>query len=83
MIRNMALHLRVKDQNGFETFFRVQRKTKMRKVFSAYATKVGVPLDALRFLLDGQRVDPADTFQTLELEDGDQIDCVLEQRGGA
>ncbi|CAM9584695.1 unnamed protein product [Hapterophycus canaliculatus] len=54
----------------------------MEKVFTTYATRKGVSVSALRFLLDGQRVAPEDTPTSLELEDQDQIDCMLEQQGG-
>ena len=41
----------------------------------------------LRFFVDGERIrgeDTSDTLQLskLQLEDGDQIDCMLEQFGG-
>ena len=69
-------------QNGEETFFKVKANTKMSKVFNAYAKRKGVAGGALRFLLDGQRINPEQTPGDLELEDQDQIDCVLEQQGG-
>jgi small ubiquitin-related modifier len=54
----------------------------MSKVFNAYATRKGVDSKALRFLLDGERIAEDQTPKTLELEDEDQIDCLLEQLGG-
>jgi len=36
----------------------------------------------LRFFMDGDRIREDDTPETLKLEDGDQIDCMLEQTGG-
>jgi small ubiquitin-related modifier len=54
----------------------------MGKVFNAYVQKKGLDLTAVRFLLDGDRIDEQATPKTLELEDDDQIDCVLEQLGG-
>ncbi|KAL3798993.1 hypothetical protein HJC23_005132 [Cyclotella cryptica] len=69
--------------NGEELFFKVKRNTKMSKIFNAYATRKGVQSSAIRFLLDGERVRPDDTPKMLELEDQDQIDCVLEQSGGS
>ena len=55
----------------------------MSKVFKAYASRKGVEESALRFLLDGERISDTDTPKMLELEDEDQIDCVLQQVGGA
>ena len=54
----------------------------MSKVFGAYAQRKGVQQSSLRFLLDGERINPEDTPKSLELEDQDQIDCLLEQYGG-
>ena len=54
----------------------------MSKVFHAYATRKGVNETALRFLLDGERINKDTTPDALELEDQDQIDCLLEQTGG-
>ena len=54
----------------------------MEKVFSTYAQRKGVQVNSLRFLLDGERIDPSSTPKQLELDDQDQIDCMLEQMGG-
>lgn len=54
----------------------------MSKVFATYAAKKGVQPNAVRFLLDGERIENDSTPKMLELEDQDQIDCVLEQTGG-
>lgn len=52
------------------------------KVFEAYADRKGVDVASLRFLLDGERINETDSPKMLELEDEDQIDCVLQQVGG-
>ena len=80
---NEQITIRVKDQTGEETMFKIKKSTKMSKVFSAYAQRKGVDAAALRFLLDGERINDTDTPKMLELEDEDQIDCVLQQVGGA
>ena len=53
------------------------------QVFEAYADRKGVDVASLRFLLDGERINETDSPKMLELEDEDQIDCVLQQVGGA
>lgn len=55
----------------------------MQKIFGAYAQRKGVDPSSLRFLLDGDRIQGDQTPKMLELEDEDQIDCVLAQMGGA
>mmetsp|Transcript_3645 Transcript_3645/g.3444 ORF Transcript_3645/g.3444 Transcript_3645/m.3444 type:complete len:97 (+) Transcript_3645:180-470(+) len=74
--------IRVRDQTGEETVFKIKKTTKMAKVFNAYSQRKGVDSNSLRFLLDGERITEDQTPKTLELEDEDQIDCVLEQVGG-
>jgi len=80
---NEPITIRVKDQTGEETMFKIKKSTKMSKVFSAYAQRKGVEPASLRFLLDGERIGPDETPKMLELEDEDQIDCVLAQVGGS
>jgi small ubiquitin-related modifier len=80
---NEPITIRVKDQTGEETMFKIKKSTKMSKVFSAYAQRKGVEEKSLRFLLDGERILETATPKMLELEDEDQIDCVLAQVGGS
>mmetsp|Transcript_1216 Transcript_1216/g.1771 ORF Transcript_1216/g.1771 Transcript_1216/m.1771 type:complete len:96 (+) Transcript_1216:109-396(+) len=75
--------IRVRDQTGEETYFRIKKTTKMAKVFETYAEKKGIQANSLRFLLDGERIKGDQTPKQLELEDQDQIDCMLEQMGGS
>ena len=79
---NEPITIRVKDQTGEETMFKIKKSTRMSKVFAAYAQRKGVDLGSLRFLLDGERIGDDQTPKMLELEDEDQIDCVLTQVGG-
>jgi small ubiquitin-related modifier len=50
------LSIALKDSNGELTHFKVKKKTKMGKIFDAYAAKKGVEVGNMRFLLDGDRV---------------------------
>mmetsp|Transcript_28725 Transcript_28725/g.92487 ORF Transcript_28725/g.92487 Transcript_28725/m.92487 type:complete len:104 (+) Transcript_28725:94-405(+) len=90
-----ALNIRIRDQGGEETFFKVKKSTKLEKVFNAYSQRTsplvrrlspsvgkGVNAQSLRFLFDGSRVRPEQTPQDIDMEDGDQLDCMLEQQGG-
>ena len=69
-------------KTGEETYFKIKKSTKMQKVFDTYAQRKGVQASSLRFLLDGDRIQPDQTPKQLELDDQDQIDCMLEQSGG-
>ena len=75
--------LKVRDQAGEVMFFKVKKGTEMRKIFDAYAQRLGVNVKNLKFTLDGDRLKETDTPKMLELNDEDQIDVFLEQVGGA
>ena len=80
-LKMQPLTIRIKDGNGEETQFRVNPTVYMAQVFIAYSHRRGVSRATLRFLLDGERVGDFDTPYLLALEDGDQIDAILEQVG--
>ena len=48
-----------------------------------YSQRKGVNSNSLRFLFDGQRVRGDQTPADIDMDDGDQLDCMLEQQGGA
>ncbi len=77
-----TITIRVKEQGGEETYFKVKKSTKMGKVFEAFANRKGVQKTALRFLLDGERIGEGQSPEDLDLLENDQIDCLLEQTGG-
>jgi small ubiquitin-related modifier len=66
-------------KTGEETFFKIKKSTRMQKVFDTYAQRKGIQATSLRFLLDGEKIGPDQTPKMLELDDQDQIDCMLEQ----
>lgn len=77
-----VITIRVKDQTGDELCFKVKKSTKMSKIFDSYAQRRGVATNALRFMIDGERIQPDHTPKMLELDDNDQIDVMLEAVGG-
>jgi len=75
------INIRVKDTNCEETMFKIKRSTKFKKLFSAYASREGVNVINLSFMLDGENINPEVTPAYLDLEDDDQIDVILRQCG--
>jgi small ubiquitin-related modifier len=67
----------VKDQTGEVTMIKMYNSSMMSKVFSAYEKIKGVEKASFRFLLKGERIYETDTPKILNLDDKDQIDCVL------
>jgi small ubiquitin-related modifier len=54
----------------------------MKKVFDAYAQHIRVQPDSHLFFLDGERISETKTAKETGLQDGDEIDCFIEQTGG-
>jgi small ubiquitin-related modifier len=73
--------VRVKGQDGTEVHFLITRTTRFRDVFHAYCAPEELELSSVRFLFDGQRMDPSATMHDLCMWDHECIDAMLEQVG--
>lgn len=49
----------------------------------AYCQREGLPPDSVRFLYDGERINRDQTPEELDMQDGDEIDALVEQTGGS
>lgn len=76
------ISLRVVDQNGGEVFFRTRRTTPLLKLMKAFSDRKGIPQNTVRFLYDGNRIPDDATAKSLDMEDNDVIDVLLQQTGG-
>jgi small ubiquitin-related modifier len=74
--------LRLIGSDGKEIIIRVAKKTTFDRVFKAYNTRTDSKPGTVRFLFDGTRINETDTPKSLELEDNDVIDALLQQTGG-
>ena len=72
----------VRRLNHTVPFLQVKKETKFQKIVEAYAQRKGINGASLRFMIDGERVQPDSTPKMLELEDNDQVDVMLETVGG-
>ncbi|KAL3604917.1 hypothetical protein D5086_005776 [Populus alba] len=77
------INLKVKGQDGNEVFFRIKRSTQLKKLMNAYCDRQSVEINSIAFLFDGRRLRGEQTPDELEMEDGDEIDAMLHQTGGA
>jgi small ubiquitin-related modifier len=80
---NTPINVKVVSSTGDEVFFKIKRNTKLSKLQGAYATKVGKDVGSIRFLYDGSRITDDDTPASLDMEDNDTIDVMVEQVGGS
>eukprot|EP00984_Skeletonema_dohrnii_P006857 scaffold2436_cov80-Skeletonema_dohrnii-CCMP3373.AAC.10 len=67
----------VMDQGGEVTQYRLRSTTKMRKLFLAHASRRGVDVSDLRFILRGKAILPEDTPERLGLDSNDRIVVAL------
>ncbi|KAK7452722.1 SUMO protein smt3 [Stygiomarasmius scandens] len=79
---NAPINVKVVSSTGDEVFFKIKRSTKLSKLQGAYAAKVGKDVGSIRFLYDGSRISETDTPASLDMEDNDTIDVMVEQVGG-
>jgi len=80
---NAPINVKVVSSGGEEVFFKIKRNTRLSKLQAAYATKVGKDVGSIRFLYDGTRINEDDTPASLDMEDNDTIDVMVEQVGGS
>jgi hypothetical protein len=76
-----SLNIRVRDANGRAEYFTVKPTTPLERIINAWSTRVGVCAASVRFMFDGSRVRSDQTPADIGMEDGDQLDCRLEQQG--
>lgn len=83
--KSSSSHLMIKvvGQDKQETHFKCKPKTPLKKIMDAYCDRNSKKIETCRFLFDGARVNPESTPESLEMEDGDCIDVMHEQVGGA
>lgn len=77
------INIKVKAQDGTEIFFKIKRTTQLKKLMDAYCTRQGLSSAQCRFIFDGERIKDDDTPDNLEMENGDEIDVMVEQTGGS
>ncbi|KAG8466440.1 hypothetical protein KFE25_002196 [Diacronema lutheri] len=78
-----TINLKVATQDGSEIFFKCKMTTPLNKLMNAFCQRQGVTMQSVRFLFDGQRITGDQTPKDLDMEDGDAIDVMVEQQGGA
>lgn len=75
---NQHINIKVKAQDGTEIYFKIKKTTQLKKLMDAYCTRQGLANNQCRFIFDGERIKDDDTPETLEMENGDEIDVMVE-----
>jgi hypothetical protein len=77
------INVRIASQGGSSTHFKIKRTTALGKMMDAYCARSAVAPTSVRFLFNGERIEPSSTAESMGVQDGDVIDAVLQQTGGA
>ena len=80
--KEIHINIKVKAQDGTEIYFKIKRSTALKKLMDAYCQRQGLGQNQCRFIFDGERIKDDDTPDGLEMENGDEIDVMVEQTGG-
>ena len=79
---NTQITLRVCSSDGVEIYFKIRRKTALKKLIGAYCTRLSKDPATVRFMYNGERLSGDATPDSLEMEENDVIDAMVEQTGG-
>ncbi|XP_018475863.1 small ubiquitin-related modifier 1-like [Raphanus sativus] len=74
--------LKVKAQDRFEASFRMKRSAQLIKLMNASCERFCVDFNSFVFFFDGCRLLAGQTPDDLDMKDGDEIEAVLNLRGG-
>ena len=81
--KDLHINIKVKAQDGTEIYFKIKRSTQLKKLMDAYCQRQGLANNQCRFIFDGERIKDEDSPDSLEMENGDEIDVMVEQTGGS
>jgi small ubiquitin-related modifier len=75
------IRINLRNMSGESTYYTMKGSTPMKTLMDNYARRRGVNRENLRFLFDADKIADNDTPTTMELNDGDEIDVVMETCG--
>ncbi|KAK4266642.1 hypothetical protein QN277_027532 [Acacia crassicarpa] len=78
-----SIIVKVASQDGRKLSFRIKRDTELIKLLLVFCERKEVSYRYMRFLYHGRRIRGKQTPRHLNMKDGDEIDAMTEQGGGA
>ena len=78
-----TINLKIKEGDKAAVTFKVKRSIAFSKIFDAFHNKVGAAAGTYKFMRDGNRVEPGETPDSLDMEDDEQIDAIAMQVRGS
>jgi hypothetical protein len=77
LVDTVTMDIFVKVPSGESIKLKIRHNTRMRIIFLAISSQIGVADDILKFMFDGNTVEPEESASMLGIKDGDQIDCLI------
>lgn len=77
-----SIQVAVANQDGVHTIFKIKNTTPLEKLMKSYLQRNGLKDGAVRFMYNGMRINDTDTAKSMEMENEDVIDAMVEQTGG-
>ncbi|KAF7458195.1 putative ubiquitin-like protein SMT3 precursor [Cryptosporidium felis] len=75
--------VKVRSPDGEQVLYRIKKKTRLQKLMNSYCQRTGQNEQSIRFLFEGERLRPEMTAEDAGLQEGDLIDAMISQVGGA
>lgn len=72
----------VRQQGEDDMYLKTKQSIKFERIFKVYAKLKGVRTNELRFIFDGERIEPTSTPQEMDMYDLDAVDAFRENDGG-
>jgi len=76
------INLKVQGQDGAVIHFKIKKNTPLRKLMTAYCDRLGLKIQTVRFIFDGNNVQEGDTPTSLDMDEHDTIEVFQTQTGG-
>ncbi|XP_036353816.1 small ubiquitin-related modifier 3-like [Ochotona princeps] len=80
--KNDHVNLKVASQDSSEVLFKIKRHNSLSNLIKVYCERQSLSMRQIRFRLNGQPINEADTLAQLELHDEDSINVFQQQTGG-
>ena len=81
--QQINIKVKVKAQDGTHMQYIFKRTSQLKKIFDSYCQQKGLANNQQRFIFNGERIKDDDNPDSLEMENGDEIDVMVEQTGGS
>jgi hypothetical protein len=76
------ISLVVKSNDFDDVTFTIKQDTHLEKLFIRYCQRQNLKYESVAFLFRGTKIGPKDVPRSLEMINGDEVHCIINQIGG-